>query len=281
MFEKENCPYTRRRSHWEYFHTLPKAGDVKAGQLVIDGCVDTHKNLMIRKLLRRPETLYIVMVRNYADMIWSSYNFWCKREYDGYDCDNTRWVKPHYNRSASLFHEIIVKDSKNELEQKTGSPFHGAQVRPCGNAEGYYYEYLNYMMWKDMGGQFSTRRTDANHTLLFANEALEKDPMQIWSRVAAYFGIPTPNPEDGGGLYKFNIGDFAEYRTNTQSMKGGTEHVLAKDYKPGKFAISNYEAMFKDTREMLDRCWKTDCSYISKLTKHIYPACADKFPNGV
>jgi hypothetical protein len=92
MFEKENCPYTRRRSHWEYFHTLPRARDVTPGRLLIDGCIDTQKNLMLRRLLHEPETLYIVMTRNYADMVWSSYNFWCKREYDGDDCDNTRWV---------------------------------------------------------------------------------------------------------------------------------------------------------------------------------------------
>jgi hypothetical protein len=92
MFEKENCPYTRRRSHWEYFHTLPRAHEVTPGRLLIDGCIDTQKNLMLRRLLHEPETLYIVMTRNYADMVWSSYNFWCKREYDGFDCDNTRWV---------------------------------------------------------------------------------------------------------------------------------------------------------------------------------------------
>jgi hypothetical protein len=59
MFEKENCPYTRRRSHWEYFQTLPKATDVHPYNLVIDGCIDTGKNLMLRKIMREPNTLYV------------------------------------------------------------------------------------------------------------------------------------------------------------------------------------------------------------------------------
>ena len=80
MYTKENCPYTHRRSHWEFFHTLPRVEDVQPGQLVIDGCLDYLNNMRLRRLLHEPDALYIIMTRNYADLVWSSYNFWCKRE---------------------------------------------------------------------------------------------------------------------------------------------------------------------------------------------------------
>ena len=51
------------------------------------------------------------MVRNYADMLWSSYNFWCKREYDKANCDYSKWADPAlHSRSPELFHELIEAD---------------------------------------------------------------------------------------------------------------------------------------------------------------------------
>ena len=32
------------------------------------------------------------MTRNYADMLWSAYNFWCTTDYDKKGCDSTHWV---------------------------------------------------------------------------------------------------------------------------------------------------------------------------------------------
>ena len=29
-------------------------------------------------MLRHPHTLYVLMTRDYAEMLWSSYNFWCR-----------------------------------------------------------------------------------------------------------------------------------------------------------------------------------------------------------
>jgi hypothetical protein len=77
---------------------------------------------MYRELLHQPRTLYIVMTRNYPDMLWSSYNFWCKLDYDGTSCDVTQWVKVgQHVRSAELFHWIVVGDVNGTkvIEQHT------------------------------------------------------------------------------------------------------------------------------------------------------------------
>ena len=276
MFEKENCPYTRRRSHWEYFNTLPKAGKVRPGQLIIDGCIDTQKNLMLRKIMREPNTVYIVMTRNYADMLWSAYNFWCKVQYDGYECDsNTKWVKAQYHhRSAQAFHDIVLRDKNNTLGP-FDSPLHDTMKRPCANAGGYFSEYLQFVLWRDIGGKFSTRATDAQHTLVIASEDLEKDPFAVWQRVRTRIGIT----DEHGSL---NLGNFSDYRTNAQdatSMTTDQQHgdktfVPLNKYRPGRFNISHFEPMFDSTRKLLDECWIEDCKFISKQSGHAYEVCA-------
>jgi hypothetical protein len=138
------------------------------------------------------------MTRNYADMLWSAYNFWCKVQYDGFECDsNTKWVKPEYHkRSARAFHDIVLRDMNNSLG-KDDSPLHADMSRPYANAGGYFSEYMQFSLWRDVGGKFSTRATDQAHTLVVASEDLESDAMRVWRRVALYFHI---NRRGGGNV---------------------------------------------------------------------------------
>lgn len=273
------------------------------GQLLIDGCVDTTNNLRLRRLLHEPETLYLVLTRNFADMLWSSYNFWCKREYDGMECDNTRWVHKHFNRSAELFHDMVVQDQTSVLAPHS-SPLHGEMSRPCANAGGYFAEYLQLKVWNDVAGSnMITRGTDRNHTLVVASEYLESNPLLIWSKIATYFNMKErdssataniqfatgrmPVPGTGGSFtygpfvvndtfshnYSFRIGNFTQIRTNTQEYKGTDAVIPLKDYRPGVFSISGFVPLKNATRAILDKCWYEDCKYVSALTGYAYAAC--------
>lgn len=111
MHVKENCPYAHRRPHWQYFNSLPNYDSINENSLIIDACIDVNANMLINKLLHQPTALYIVMTRNYADMLWSSYNYWCSWEYDGITCDSSKWTRVGtHMRSNKLFHEIIIND---------------------------------------------------------------------------------------------------------------------------------------------------------------------------
>jgi hypothetical protein len=55
---KENCPFVGTRSIIEYFKSLPKY--VEAGEVIVDGCVDLNSNLLMKDILREPNTFYIV-----------------------------------------------------------------------------------------------------------------------------------------------------------------------------------------------------------------------------
>jgi hypothetical protein len=51
------------------------------------------------------------MTRDYPEMLWSSYNFWCHYDYDGITCEYGHWVIPGvHRRSPQLFHEMIQGD---------------------------------------------------------------------------------------------------------------------------------------------------------------------------
>lgn len=60
MSEKENCPFSRKRPHWNYFLSLPRMDTVKEHSVIIDGCISVVNNMLMRELLRFPETYYIV-----------------------------------------------------------------------------------------------------------------------------------------------------------------------------------------------------------------------------
>lgn len=67
---KENCLFVIGADIMSYFASLPKT--IQPQHFYVDGCIDIVGNMMLRRILRNPNTFYIVMVRNYADMIWSA-----------------------------------------------------------------------------------------------------------------------------------------------------------------------------------------------------------------
>lgn len=60
MEVKENCPFARKRSYWNYFHSLPQFSAVQRDSLIVDGCINIASNLRARIALRNPNTIYVV-----------------------------------------------------------------------------------------------------------------------------------------------------------------------------------------------------------------------------
>lgn len=258
MSEKENCPSTRRRPHWIYFNSLPRMDDIGPRSLIIDGCIDIEKNMKIRTLIEYPEVYYLVMVRDYADMVWSSYNFYCKREYDGVDhCGYEKWASAeHHRRSPRLFHDLIAADANHT----TGvvQPFYYPMVRPCINAGGYYFEQVEF---------FLHRNGLQNHTIVVASEELDAFPLQVAERVARILQY------DISGI---SLQRLDEVRINSQEDKGASHAVSMAQYQPGLYRISGYQPMLRETRELLNRCWREDCLRLAALSPYRYDACFDE-----
>ncbi len=60
LYIQENCPYSHRRPHWQFFNSLINYDLVKKDTLIIDGCIQVAPNMIMRQYLKQPKTLYIV-----------------------------------------------------------------------------------------------------------------------------------------------------------------------------------------------------------------------------
>lgn len=195
------------------------------------------------------------MIRDYTDMLWSSYNFWCKREYDGEYCDYSKWANAdHHIRSPSLFHDLISLDANHT--SGVIQPFYYPMERPCINAGGYYTEYLTLHLYN---------RGLQNYTVVIASEELDTHPQRVAERVAAVIGY---------NITGMDLTAFQQVRVNTQEAKG-TTHVINSDlYKPGLYNISHYEPVHSESRDLLNKCWLEDCRALAAIPPYYhYAAC--------
>ena len=56
---KENCAFIGDRSITQYFDSLPR--NIEINEIIFDGCVDLLGNIKMRKILRNPNTFYVVI----------------------------------------------------------------------------------------------------------------------------------------------------------------------------------------------------------------------------
>lgn len=193
------------------------------------------------------------MIRDYANMLWSSYNFWCRIEYDKHGCDYSRWVDPNLHfRSPEVFHDLILADANNS---DVIQPFHKPMNRPCAYAGGYYTEFIDLHL---------TRNGLKDFTIVIASEELESHPYDVAKRIAGRVG---------NSLVGFDLQNFTKVRINSQENKGTTHSVAIENYKHGLYNISGFKPMMEKTRQFLYQCWKDDCLSIARQGIYNYTAC--------
>jgi hypothetical protein len=87
--------------------TAPPSHKVRS----VNGCLDTITTMMMRQYLGRTlNSKVIFMVRDPADWLWSSYNFWTYRQHiDLLNATTRDWAaSPQQYRSPELFHEMLL-----------------------------------------------------------------------------------------------------------------------------------------------------------------------------
>lgn len=246
---KENCPFIGDRSIMEYFDSLPSY--VPPGHFLLDGCIDLRGNIIMRKMLKEPNTFYLVLTRNFADWIWSAYNYWCDPVFDAV-CGGGNWAMPGVNnRSSSYFHEIVSNSMNGKY---IPSPLHFQDI--CSHGNSLFQGFVN-LLWS---------HTEKDSTMILASEELEIQPLIVWQKIASALGITQPHPE----IEKFQK---MRYNTQVQSARGADVTIAIDEFKPGVYEISNYEPLWSSTRAILDQCWINDCIWVSKETNFPYPVC--------
>ena len=122
-----------------------------------------------------------MLVRDFSDLLWSSYNYWCSKEYDHPCYEGNHWtVVGVHTRSPRIFHDI-VQGSINGT--KVNSPLKGK--RPCEEAKNVFRSYVQEL-WGAV---------DDEASMVMASEDLEKSPEVIWNRLATKIGLPFNHPK--------------------------------------------------------------------------------------
>jgi hypothetical protein len=110
---KDNCfPRAPFKSIFEYLNTFEKSVD--ENKIFVDGCMNPLQNMAVRKgIFKDPRTLYIYLTRDYADLLWSGYNYWCDPIVDKGCTSSSRWTKPSHIRNPANFDEMIRHTNKH------------------------------------------------------------------------------------------------------------------------------------------------------------------------
>ena len=191
---------------------------------------------IVTPILSRERSIMQVMTRDYTDMLWAAYNFWCKPEYDGSTCSTaTYWTDPAlHKRSPEVFHELVQAD-KNHTDGVL-HPFWIPMEKPCVNAKNYYsgvYTHLRQHKLKN------------NSIIVIASEELDAYPLQVAQRVAKVINYD---------IEEIDLIGFSEVRVNTQVYKGANSLINKAKYVPGRYNISHYQPLLPESRAMIDKC---------------------------
>ena len=199
------------------------------------------------------------MVRDYADMLWSTYNTYCKTEYDKLNCPPSKYLNPNiHNRSNELFHQIIESNYNKSL---INNPFYDELFKPCSSADSYYNNFINNNL---------INNNLLNFSVILSLELLELNPFEIIKSLSNYFPLNINNLS-----YK----NFSHYndKTNLEHLyfiNNKYDKFAIKNYMPTLYEVSQYQSIFPHTRELLNICWKNDCLLLQKYGLY-YKACSN------
>eukprot|EP01041_Mallomonas_annulata_P013217 gene13217-27961_t len=232
---KEHCPFNSEMEISSYFSHFPKY--VPKGDFLIDSCIDLWGDMTLHQLFFHPKTNYIVLVRDFADYLWSAYNFWCDKDYDIQCQSNDNWVDPSkHNRSAAHFEEMIVALTN-------GIDVRGPQriKDDYRNAGSFYKEYISYL-WLF---------TDPINTVIVAKEAFVENPELQWSKIPILGQYPHPR-----------IDQFKKLRANSNdnTTRSGSQS-------------KRLTQMTENTRNHLNKAWRPDCLWSETVTGYDFSAC--------
>eukprot|EP00588_Corethron_pennatum_P035015 CAMPEP_0194346302 /NCGR_PEP_ID=MMETSP0171-20130528/105348_1 /TAXON_ID=218684 /ORGANISM="Corethron pennatum, Strain L29A3" /LENGTH=610 /DNA_ID=CAMNT_0039113407 /DNA_START=172 /DNA_END=2005 /DNA_ORIENTATION=+ len=236
---KEYC--YRKGNLFRYFKNFePATVNTLRQKLMVNGCINYRAHLMVDRVLRRPNSLNLFVVRDMADFEWARYNFWCSPLIDA-DCEHfSRWtVVGTHHRSPEDFHRKIL--------EKAGGDFmpHYASVRD-------YYTR-------------TVAATDLRLTVLSA-EMLKHDIGRVWEIVqrAAHeqTGVELRRHPDLKTLQTMVVNS-----NNNKGVDVATSEAAA-DGEPvgdGLYEISGYRPMLDETRALIHSWWD-ECEHIANIS---------------
>ena len=240
---KEFCLLVSLTKHsvLDFFDALPSSiGD---GKVFTVGCIYPSENIAWRQALRLPSTLYVVLTREYSELMWSAYNYWCDPKFDPV-CPGTLLPKKNI-RTPELFEAGVTASVK-------GISVHApiSLLNSCQNAKNQYTGY------------FATigPRLGWENLFILASEELSSNAQAVWSRLSLRINTPSY------GLKHPGMSSFSRVRVNTGSKKCFNCLVDAK-------TESRKKRMPQAAKRLLETCWYKDCLAVANWTGYRNYSC--------
>jgi hypothetical protein len=242
-----------------HLDSLGSGGVELSGQVLLNACVQINTNMIMRKVLHNPNAFYIVVIRDYVDWLWSSYNYWCELDLDS-NCDPlTKWIQigTHY-RSPEHFHTLAmglnatIKANIKSAKEMPDIPVSVVFKRDmCQFALTAFQTYIE-RLWGSV---------EIENTLIIASEMLESDPGRVADMIHKKLGFEEFNKD------VLKLHQFASVRYNTHAASGVDAQQRVDTFRPGLYEASGNQPILPATRKYLHGCWSLgDCQWASMVT---------------
>lgn len=284
LLAKEVCPmmfsYANLHNMFDALAYVANDGTLGPHEFIVSACIELAQNLVLRQILRNPRTFYVVVVRDFADWLWSSYNYWCVEHVDA-GCDPlTHWVSGGvHHRSPEHFHRLVMAE-RPALDAAVASPMsilYTADV--CRFAKKSFYSYV-HELWRDVG---------VENTMIIASEQLEREPATVVQKLVQAIGFSHAH---------FSLEDFQSVRYNTNKkvsaappapptrrsrgscrQMGENNVESASEYRKGVYNVSGFRPVLPETQQYLSLCWQEDCAWLSLVTGFAYNCTSASLAN--
>lgn len=259
---KELCLGGIKSETWlKYFQFLPNIIEsYEKNKLVMSGCLHLQSNIKAMKELCITNMKVIYVIRDVADMLWSAYNFWCIKDFDD-DCYPGKHTSKNALRSPEHFHQLIL----NGYEMGGGIPL--TLKGNCFKKElieaTRVFGEKNILVLKSESMLTSKEKIDSLKQIkefLFPNNYFENITQKIendkWFESQSQV------------IYRVNSGKFTENRGEKNII-----HLTGDEEQDGRYEVSQFKPMFKETRKLIYQRWEQECLWIYKQYKILYSSC--------
>ena len=217
-----------------------------------DTC-QTHRRLMINACLQPDEVPYhfayselnadaklIFLLRDPADWLWASWNFWWDRDWDGYRAQNHDWasVESQY-RSPEAFHEILLAGLKSKTYARKFYTMRQQTVE--------LPRQIISLLGRD-------------RVLFIKSEDLSS--AQTIQRLSEFTGLEA---------HKFNQ-TLIQSRSNCNAKKGYSKSCDSK-HSSGAYEIAGHRDMLEMTRTLVHLDFLEECRVYAEEFSIRYPDC--------
>jgi hypothetical protein len=212
-----------------------------------NGDIQTKRHMIMNSVLGNTKTSYVMMIRDYADMVWSRYNYFCFNVLDG-DCDEIDMSKRH--RSPEHFHQLIISRAHvtSSARISHGAISHGAQFGCDVGTDDFYYTHANRNI---AGINDMIAAVGEDRVILVADQQLEEDPHAVYKKLAQksdYFKLHyNMSYIEGFKKVRVNLNDV--HASAHQEAGDTTLGTSVSDVPPpGTYSISGHKPMLPETR---------------------------------